>query len=153
MNKSVVSIAGVAVLGLALTACGEPKEVSGLRDDVRYDKAVHRMVTRQVADYQRQCSTKFKTVTKSSGTGTNRRTWTESVPYQDCKNVRIGSHPETKRELISAAKYCVELDHVKDGDSYHDDVWFNVDRAAYYSAAGKREGAKVSKMRYNHEGC
>lgn len=153
MNKSMVSIAGVAVLGLALTSCGEPKEVSGLRDDVRHSKAVYKTVTRQVTDYQRQCTTKFRTETKSSGTGKNKRTWTERVSYQDCKNVRVGSHPETKREQVSAAKYCVELDHVKDGDSYRDDVWFNVNSSAYYSAAGKSEGAKISNMRYNHEGC
>lgn len=147
MNKSMVSIAGVAVLGLALTACGEPKEVSGLRDDVRYTKAVKAVPavthkeSKQVAKYKTVCTRYVKGSCKSS------------------TRVFDGYKNETKVIVDKPGKpgksavYCVELDHVKDGDSYRDDVWFNVDSAAYYSAFGKSEGASISKMKYNHEGC
>lgn len=151
--KARTTVVGVAVLGMALAACGEPKEVTGLRDDVKHVKAEYKMVTRQVNDYQRQCSTKWKTVSKSSGFGKNKRSWTERQSYQDCRNIKIGSHPVTKREKVKDEKYCVELDHVKDGDSYRDDVWFNVDFREYDRALRKGEGVNMGKMRYNHEGC
>lgn len=150
MNKSVGTIAVVAVGALALTACGTDP-VSGDRDDVRYDKAQYKMVTRQVTDYQRQCTTKFKRTSHSSGTGKNKRTWYTNDSYQDCKNVRVGAHPETKRELVKAAKYCVELDNVG-GDKDKDDVWYNVSSGTYYSALGKSEGTHM-KFDYNHKGC
>lgn len=147
MNKSMVSIAGVAVLGLALTACGEPKEVSGLRDDVRYIKAVKSVpekshtVTATRTKYKKVCTSWKRGVCKSS---TRIADGTENY---DKKIVDRAYKPG------KSAVYCVELDHVKDGDSYRDDVWFNVNSSAYYSAAGKSEGAKISNMQYNHEGC
>lgn len=149
------AVAGMVIAGMVLTlsACGEPKEVTGYRDDVKHITAKYETRTRQVTDYQRQCQTKWKTVTKSSGIGKNKRTWTERQSYQDCKNVRVGSHPEKYKVKTRSEKYCVELDHVKDGDSYRDDVWFNVDFREYDRALHKAEGVNMGKMRYNHEGC
>lgn len=154
MNKSIGTIATVAVGALLLTACGQDP-VSGDRDDVRYDKAQYKKVTRIVTDYKRQCTTKWKDVkhTQTTGTGTNRRTrtWYTKEAYQDCKNIKTGSHPVTKNEKVKDAKYCVELDNVG-GDNSKDDVWYNVSSSTYYSALGKSEGTHM-KFNYNHEGC
>lgn len=140
--KARTVVAGVAVLGIALTACGEPKEVTGLRDDVKMTKAVKAVAAQthvvKGTKQEKYCTSTKKGVCKSYGYRT--------VP----DNKVVTDKPGTPG---TPAKYCVELDHVKDGDSYRDDVWFNVNSSAYYSASGKNEGEKISKMQYNHEGC
>lgn len=154
MNKSIGSIATVAVGALLLTACGQDP-VKGDRDDVRYDKAQYVKATRVVNEYTRQCQNKTKQVrhTQTTGTGNNRRTrvWYTTEHYQDCKNVKTGSHNETYKKKVKDAKYCVELDNVG-GKSDEDDVWFNVSSSTYYSALGKSEGTPM-KFNYNHKGC
>ena len=154
MNKSVGTIAVVVVGALALTACGQDP-VSGDRDNIRYDKAQYKTVTKIVNDYKRQCTTKWKDVkhTQTTGTGSSRRTrtWYTKEAYQDCKNVKTGSHSETYKKKVTDAKYCVELDNVG-GKSDEDDVWYNVSSSVYYSALGKREGTPM-KFNYNHKGC
>ncbi len=149
------AVVGTLVAGGLLVGCnpGEPQKVSGLFDEVKYSAAKYKNVTRTVVDYQRQCTTKWRTVNKSSGIGKNKRTWTERESYQDCKNVRTGSHQVTDRVKTKSAKYCVELDHVKDGSTYHNDVWFNVSNSEYNKYSGLAEGAKVKSMEYNHKGC
>lgn len=145
--KARTVVAGVAILGISLTACGEPKEVTGLRDDVKKVKAVKSVpelshkVTKTRTKYKEVCTSWKKGVCKSKSKVAN---GTES--YQE-KVI------DRRYKPGKSAKYCVELDHVKDGDDYRDDVWFNVSSSEYYSAAGKDEGTEISKMKYNHEGC
>lgn len=140
--KARTVVAGVAVLGIALTACGEPKEVTGLRDDVKYVRAV------------KSVAAKTHTVQ-----GTKKEKYCSRTVNGKCKSYSYRTVPATKvvtdapAKPGKPAKYCVELDHVKDGDSYRDDVWFNVSSTTYYSAAGKNEGDEINKMNYNHEGC
>lgn len=148
--KAKVVVVGIAVGAIALTACSDGS-VKGDRDDVKYSKAVYTTATRTVNEYRRQCTAKMKRTKHTSGTGKNKRTWYTNDSYQDCKNVKTGSHLKTYKKLVSAAKYCVELDNVG-GDKDKDDVWYNVSSGTYYSALGKREGASM-KFTYNHKGC
>lgn len=147
-----VAVAG----GLAMTACSGSvtHTTSGLQDDTKHITAKYKTKTRMVTDYQRQCQTKWKTVTKSSGTGKKKRTWTERESYQDCKNIRIGSHPEQYKVKVRSEKFCVELDHVKnDDDKYENDVWFTVSSSVYLDAVKRNEGDKVKKLEYSTRGC
>lgn len=149
-------VAAVVAGGLALTACGVSTTytTSGLQDDTKHITAKYKTKTRQVTDYQRQCQTKWKTVTKSSGIGKNKRTSTERQSYQDCKNIRIGSHPEQYKVKVRSEKFCVELDRVKnDDDKYENDVWFTVSRSVYLDAVKRNEGDKVKKLEYSTRGC
>lgn len=144
--KARIAVVGVSVLGMALAACGEPQEVSGLRDDVKTTKAVKAVpelshkVTKTRTKYKSVCTSWKKGVCKSTTKVPNgTETYTEKV---------IDRHYKPGKPK----QYCVELDDVN-GDKGNDDVWFNVSSSAYYSAAGKNEGAQISKMKYNHEGC
>ncbi|WPH58230.1 hypothetical protein SEA_ALONE_130 [Streptomyces phage Alone3] len=139
-------VATVVVGALALTACGEPKEVSGLRDDVRQTKAVKAVpelshkVTKTRTKYKTVCTSYKKGVCKSKSKvpdGTEK--YTEKV---------IDRHYKPGK----AKQYCVELDNVN-GDKDRDDVWFNVSHATYLKHLFKDEGMKIEKMPYNHEGC
>lgn len=136
------AVAGVAVLGLALTACGEPKEVSGVFDETKYKagkpavQEKSHMVTKTRNKTTTTCTRRVKGICKSSVTTTKPETYTEKVidrPYKPAK----------------PAKYCVELDKVN-GEN---DVWFNVSMETWNSLADKAEGFKVKKMKYNHKGC
>ncbi|QNJ57691.1 hypothetical protein SEA_KEANU_86 [Streptomyces phage Keanu] len=160
-RKASAIIAGLtatAALGLVGCSGDDPAKASGLRDDVKHvkaTKAVTKPATRTVVDYRNDCQTKFRTVTKSSGTGTSRRTWTEQEPYQDCTKVRVGTHQESYTKTVKAAKpakWCVELDDVN-GDKDADDQWFRVSSGVYADQAAKNEGAKVTDMEYQHKGC
>ncbi len=144
--KARTVVAGVAVLGIALTACGEPQEVSGLRDDVKTTKAVKAVpelshkVTKVRDKYKTVCTSYKKGVCKSSRKvkdGTE--TYTEKV---------IDRHYKPGK----AKQYCIELDNVN-GNTDNDDVWYNVSSTTYYKYSVKPEGAEISKMKYNHEGC
>ena len=139
--KARMVVVGTAVLGLALTACGEPKEVSGLFDETKYKagtaavKELSHMVTK-TRNKTTTCISRRNGVCKSWSTTTKPETYTEKVidrPYKPGK----------------PAKYCVELDKVNGKN----DVWFNVSSTEYHKYSGLAEGAKVNKMTYNHEGC
>lgn len=140
--KARMVVAGTAVLGLALTACGEPKEVSGLFDETKYKagtaavKELSHTVTKTRNKTTTTCTSRRNGVCKSWSTTTKPETYTEKVidrPYKPAK----------------PAKYCVELDKVN-GEN---DVWFNVSMDTWNSLADKSEGFKVNKMKYNHKGC
>ncbi len=145
--KARTVVAGVAVLGITLTACGEPQKVTGLRDDVKKVKAVKAVpekfhyTSKQEKQYKTVCTSKKKGVCKSS-----------KEVFTGYKTTKVKVVDKAGKPAKSA-QYCVELDHVKDGDSYKDDVWFNVSSSAYYSAASKNEGTEIKDMKYNHEGC
>lgn len=154
LAKMAVTVAGITG-ALMLTACsGGSATVSGRLDDTRYVpalSAITTVATHQVPTYTRQCTTKYRTST----TGSGKLKKTSRTSYQDCTNVRTGTHSEHYTRTIRAArsaKYCVELDDVN-GRKSQDDQWFEVSSATYHKWAGKPEGLKVKKMSYLGHGC
>lgn len=131
MKVSTVA-AGVAVLGLALTACGEAVTVSGRLDDVKMISAVKELSHRETK-YVTVCTRRVKGVCKSS----------YDKPSGTKKVVDRAYKP---------AQYCVELDNVN-GSSTRDDRWYNVSATTYNKYVNKGEGVKIKGMQYNHEGC
>jgi hypothetical protein len=79
--------------------------------------------------------------TSRSGGRTKTRTWYTVEHYQDCEKVKRGT--ETYTRVVQRARWCVELDNVG-GDPAEDDVWYEVDSAAYGTATDAGKGAKVS---------
>lgn len=147
-------IAGVVTCGLALTGCGVEHKASGTFDEAKGSAAKYKTATRVVTDYKQQCTTKTRDVTKSSGTGKNKRSWKEKETYQDCNKVKSGTHTETYKKKVKDAKYCIELDNwTDDDDDTHNDVWFQVSHSTYLEHFNKAEGDKVKDMKYSSRGC
>lgn len=140
MNRKTAGIATTTalVVSLALTACGGggSSTVTGTFDEVKSAKAV---------------SEKSHYVTKPK---------TKRVCVSRNKKGRCTSYADrpngTKRVKVidrasKSAIYCVELDHVKDGKQYRDDVTFEVSYGTYLKYRGKDEGDKVKKLSYTRE--
>lgn len=140
--KARMAVTGVAVLGMALTACGESPKASGLVDgDTKYTAAVRAVAAKthtvSGTKKERYCSRSVKGVCKSYSERT--------VP--DNKVVTDAPAKPGK-----SAKYCVQLDDVN-GHKDDDDVWFNVSGTTYADYKLKDEGNSLKDMKYNHKGC
>lgn len=149
-RKTAAALTGSAtalVLG-AVGCSGGTATVSGNRDDVKHVMAITRAATRPV--YRNECQTKWRTVSKTTGSGKTRSTSTSRQSYQDCHQVQSGTENYTK--TVTPEKWCVELDNVN-GDKTADDRWYNVTSSTYHKWASRRGGAVINKMIFNHSGC
>lgn len=141
-RKTRLTASASLTLVAALAGCGTAPKASGHVHDARHLMALTHLVTRQVDDYQRQCTTKYRTKTTYTGSGKFRKSTTSSVPYQDCKRVKVGSHSVTRNETYRPERYCVKLDH----------TWYTVDSGTYWKATRHHGSGKI-KISYLNKGC
>lgn len=125
--------------------------VSGVLDD-------HRHVARRTATELRprmvqRCTDRTRRVRHSSSSGSGKRrstrTWYTTEHDKECRKAQQGTESSTR--VVSAERWCVELDDVG-GDRTRDDLWFQVGSATYGRAAEAGEGA-VMPFRPLATGC
>ncbi|MFF3614836.1 hypothetical protein [Streptomyces sp. NPDC002580] len=125
--------------------------VFGLRDQMRHLSAKTTRATRPHT--VKKCSTSTRRVkhTKSTGSGTRRktRTWYSTERVKSCRWVHKGT--ETYKRVVRPEQWCVSLDNVG-GDAAKDDVWYQVRRTTYDEAIGKDEHTRM-EFTPKHTGC
>ncbi|MER5877760.1 hypothetical protein ACFWFU_01445 [Streptomyces sp. NPDC060235] len=125
--------------------------VFGLRDEIRHLAAKTTRATRP--HMTRKCTTATRRVkhTKSSGSGTKRRTrtWYSTERSRTCRQVRSGT--ETYTRVVRPERWCVSLDDLG-GHAKQDDVWYQVSRATYDAAVGTDRSDRM-EFTPTHSGC
>ncbi|MEU8788304.1 hypothetical protein [Streptomyces sp. NPDC048643] len=125
--------------------------VFGLRDEVRHLAAKTTRATRP--HMTRKCTTATHRVkhTKSSGSGSKRRTrtWYSTEQSKSCRQVRNGT--ETYTRVVRPERWCVSLDNLG-GDAKKDDVWYQVGRSTYDAAVGTDRSVRM-EFTPKHSGC
>ncbi|MFG3144731.1 hypothetical protein [Streptomyces sp. NPDC048243] len=125
--------------------------VFGLRDEIRHLAARTTRATRP--HMTRKCTTATRRVkhTKSSGSGTKRRTrtWYSTERSKTCRQIRSGS--ETYTRVVRPERWCVSLDDLG-GHAKQDDVWYQVSRATY-DAAVRTDKAVRMQFTPERRGC